>query len=287
MPLFKPIISLASQFASHPLTRNAQLSAWWRFGKWQLQSRLREEIAFSWIEGQKLAVRRGMTGATGNIYAGLHEFADMMVVLHFLRPGDLFFDIGANIGSFSVLASGVCRAKTWAFEPDPATMVSFKRNVAINRLDQLVTAFELALGSERDNVRFTVGLDSMNRVAPDGELDARFVQQEKLDDLVGPAEPIMIKVDVEGYEEKVLRGANALLGRPCMRVLELETVTPGVEAILRSHRFKRAFYDPFTRSLNREPTTVPASNALYVRDWEFVASRLSSAEPVRVFDRVL
>jgi hypothetical protein len=42
---------------------------------------------------------------SGNIYAGLHEFGDMAFVLHFLRAGDLFADVGANIGSYTVLAS--------------------------------------------------------------------------------------------------------------------------------------------------------------------------------------
>ena len=75
-----------------------------------------------WIGGQRLSIRRGMRGATGNIYVGLHEFADMMLTLNFLREGDLFLDIGANVGSYTVLASGICRAVTWAFEPDPGTV---------------------------------------------------------------------------------------------------------------------------------------------------------------------
>ena len=83
-----------------------------RFASGQLRSRHQGESLFRWIGGQRLAFQRGMTGATGNFYVGLHEFADMMLPLHFLREGDLFLDIGANVGSYTVLASGVCRAKT-------------------------------------------------------------------------------------------------------------------------------------------------------------------------------
>ena len=60
-----------------------------------------------------------MTGATGNIYTGLHEFEDMMFLLHLLRPGDIFVDAGANIGSYTVLASAVVGAKSISFEPVP------------------------------------------------------------------------------------------------------------------------------------------------------------------------
>jgi hypothetical protein len=121
MKAISGLAHLKSFFATHPLTCDAPLRAWGRFTLWQLRSRLQDEILFHWIGGQRLAVQRGMTGATGNIYVGLDEFVDMMLPLHFLREGDLFLDIGANVGSYTVLASGVCRAKTLAFEPDPGT----------------------------------------------------------------------------------------------------------------------------------------------------------------------
>ena len=57
-----------------------------------------------------------MTGATGNIYAGLHEFVDMAFCLHLLRSGDLFVDVGANIGSYTVLASKVAGANSVTLE---------------------------------------------------------------------------------------------------------------------------------------------------------------------------
>ena len=109
--------NLSRFFLTHPLTRSAPHKAWLRFALWQLRSRMQSEVVVAWIAGSKLAVRRGMSGATGNIYVGLHEFADMMLPLHFLREGDLFLDIGSNVGSYAVLASRVCGATTWAFEP--------------------------------------------------------------------------------------------------------------------------------------------------------------------------
>ena len=45
-----------------------------------------------------------MHGVTGNVYCGLHDFAEMSFMLHLLRAGDLFADIGANVGSYTVLA---------------------------------------------------------------------------------------------------------------------------------------------------------------------------------------
>jgi hypothetical protein len=68
---------------------------------WQIKSRLQHEVIVSWIANQKLAVRRGMTGATGNVYVGLHEFPDMMFLLHFLIP---------RYGIHRTMAGGLGRA---------------------------------------------------------------------------------------------------------------------------------------------------------------------------------
>src|SRR4051812_3701990 len=110
------IADLARFISAHPLTKNARLRALGRIAMWQIKCRMQSEVLIPWVENQKLIVKRGMTGATGNIYVGLHEFTDMMFVLHFLRRGELFLDVGANVGTYAVLASGVCKANTWAFE---------------------------------------------------------------------------------------------------------------------------------------------------------------------------
>ncbi len=282
--MMKVVSNLARLFATHPLTRDAPLRAWARFASWQFRSRIQDEILFQWIGRQRLAVRHGMTGATGNIYFGLHEFADMMLALHFLREGDLFLDIGANVGSYTVLASGVCRAKTWAFEPDPNTLQHLMRNIGVNGLDALVTVSECALGAKQGEVPFTVGLDPENRIVGANDKNVRMVRQERLDEIIGGSQPIMIKVDVEGSEEGVLRGAAALLGSPCLKVIELETVTSESAHVLDRNQFERAYYDPFSHRLNREPIDLKSSNSLFVRDWPFVATRLAAANKIEIFN---
>jgi FkbM family methyltransferase len=226
-----------------------------------------------------------MEGATQNIYVGLHEFPDMMLLLHFLRKGDLFLDVGANIGSFTVLASGVCGAETWAFEPDPDTLRHLKQNIAVNGLDALVKVYQCALGAEQGEVAFTFGLDSINRIACANDRNVRMTRLERLDNVIGCSDPIMIKLDVEGAEQAVLEGANALLANPSLNVVELETLTPESADILKGNEFARAFYDPFRHKLSREPIGLKSSNALFVRDWSLVADRLAGARKIEIFGR--
>ena len=120
---------------SHPLGRRDKWATVLRYLRWQIGSRIAQgPIAVDFINNTRLLVRPGMTGATGNIYCGLHEFEDMAFLLHFLRPSDLFVDIGANIGSYTILASAVIGAHGIAFEPVPQTFQSLIDNIHLNRI---------------------------------------------------------------------------------------------------------------------------------------------------------
>jgi FkbM family methyltransferase len=282
---FNGYANLQHLFASHPLTCDAPLRAWFRFAKWQLRSRLQEEILIDWIGGQKLAVRHGMSGATGNIYVGLHEFFDMMVPLHFLRRDDLFLDVGANVGTYTVLASGVCRAKTYTFEPDPETQRKLKRNIAINQLEEQVRMYDCALGAARGVAAFTIGLDTNNRLATANDVTTRNVRMETLDDTVSDSEPAMMKIDVEGAGLEVLCGAERVLAKPSLKLIELEYPSPECIRILSRHGFEFAWYDPFHRALSQDSAGRQSSNTLFVRDWSFVTDRLKTAPHVEVLGR--
>lgn len=272
---------------SHPLTRNSKLSAAARVIGWQIKSRLQDEVVVPWIGGTKLAVRKGMTGLTGNIYCGLHEFPEMGFLLHFLRPGDLFLDIGANAGSYSVLASGVCRARTFAFEPDPASVAHLRRNIELNGLEDRVTVLAIAVGAENGEVSFTVGLDTVNRVAAAGNRNSRKVPLKRLDDVVADAKPTMIKMDVEGYEDEAVRGAAKTLGTEYLQAILLETVNVAVRNELERLDFEQMYYDPFRRELSRSPTGLSASNSLFVRDVQAVTRRLAEAPRITILQHTI
>ena len=107
---------------NHPLSSRNKIKAAFRFISWQLRSRLiGKPVVYDFVNQSQLLVYPGMTGATGNIYAGLHEFYDMGFVLHALQDEDVFVDIGANIGSYTVLAGSVVGANCISIEPVPHT----------------------------------------------------------------------------------------------------------------------------------------------------------------------
>jgi hypothetical protein len=92
-------------------------------------------------------------------------------------------------------------------------------------------------------------------------------------------------MDVEEYEEAVLQGARALLANPCLKVIEIESVTPGINEMMLSNQFERAYYDPFNRRLEREPVaSAKASNFLFIRDRPAVETRLATAKKICIFN---
>jgi FkbM family methyltransferase len=221
-----------------------------------------------------------MTGATGNIYCGLHEFEDMAFLLHMLRPDDLFIDIGANIGSYTVLASAVCDARSISVEPDPGTMGFLKRNVEANRIGQSVQLIQAALGAASGSVRFTVGQDTTNRVAGEADENTRDVEVRTLDEILKRQKPVLIKMDVEGYEPEVIAGGLATLDKPSLLAVITETADVRVCAALEGAGFQRAYYQPFQRdlSLSVPGATMGASpNALFVRNVDACRARLETA----------
>jgi len=261
-----------------------------RFLKWQMATRILDcPVVIPWIGGSSLVAERGMTGATMNLYCGLHEFSEMAFLLHFLGEGDLFLDIGSNVGTYTVLASGVRRARSIAVEPVPSTYSRLLRNVSVNGLSELVSAHRTALGSHLGLIRFTEGRDTMNRVAPEGYAAPTIdVPVSTVDALLGDSRgAVFWKVDVEGYEEEVLRGATASSGNPDLRALLLESSSPEVSARLRDLGFSSCIYEPFSRRLVGITDSSSVTNCLWIRNPQEVMLRLREAPSFHVLGMVV
>jgi FkbM family methyltransferase len=291
--LFISILKTARLIASHPLTRDRKLAALGRVARWQLESRFRSEVVIPWIAGTRLAVRRGMHGATGNIYCGLHEFTEMAFTLHLLRPGDLFADIGANVGSYTVLAAGVCAARVVAVEPGSTARAALAKNITLNNLGAQVSMRAVALGTSVGDLAFSTGQDTTNHVLSEGHGRQRRVRQTTVDLLFADERPLAMKLDVEGYEAAVLVGARDTLNDPKLKCLIVELNGSGsrygfddqqTHLRLLQCGFNTYNYDPTSRLLSAQDG-FSGQNTIYVRDPDWVQHRLKTAPPFKVFNR--
>jgi FkbM family methyltransferase len=278
---------------NHPLAGKSKWKYYKRFIYWQLSQRLfAHDQVWSFTSKTKLMLRRHLIGATGNLYAGLHDFSEMGFLLHFLRSEDLFADIGANAGSYTVLASGHSGAQSLAFEPMPSTLTGLKKNIQVNKIQKKVELYPFALGDVKTSVRFSSNLDAENHVLLDWEkTDETLVNVECFDDLCFPSKvPQLIKIDVEGYEMAVLKGMKQTLADKRLKAIIIELNGSGyrydfdekqIHKDLLDAGFQPYNYDPFTRQLT-QLDTFGSNNTIYIRDLEFVKDRLKTAENVNV-----
>jgi FkbM family methyltransferase len=274
----------------HPISAANRWAAFSRYARWQIGTRvLAAPVLIPFVESTQLICERSMTGATGNLYCGLHEFGDMGFVLHFLRPGDFFLDVGANIGSFSMLASGVVGATSVALEPVPSTFAALSRNIAVNGLKELVEPLCVAAGARRGRVRFSVDRGPQDRAVGESYSGASAeVPVMSLDEIAGNKRPVFLKVDVEGSERDVLEGARESLRKPSLQAVLLEGDSAEIAVTMCQAGFARASYAPMTRQLEmtvakRNGSLMETLNHLWVRNEQIVQERCSTARPFTVY----
>jgi FkbM family methyltransferase len=270
---------------SHPLNKRSK-GGLIRFLRFQLGSRLLPNgSVLPFVGDTRLLVKSGMTGATGNYYCGLHEFEEMSFLLHLLRDSDVFADVGANIGSYTILATGVCGARTYSFEPCLATYRRLCDNIRLNDLTTRIQAFNMAVGASDGVLKFMENQDTMNHVVlGQGQEGMVMVQVKSLDAVLKNDVPCLVKIDVEGFETEVIKGAaQTLSSEKCVAVIM--EVGGGarygfdertLHNKIQQYGFTPYSYDPFSRRLTAGESGV-IGNAIYVRDVEWVRARVQSA----------
>jgi len=288
---------IASFLNAHPLAKRHKLRAYYNVITWQLsQLLLPHEAALRFIGPTKLKAIKGLTGATGNIYAGLEDFYDMGFLLHFLREGDVFADIGSNIGSYSVLASGCCRAKTIAFEPISSSFSWLLKNIELNNLQGLITPFNMGIGSSTTELYFTAEYGTVNHVVADNEIvnenNILKVPVSSFDDIsLTTGFPQLIKIDVEGFETEVIRGMKNTLQSDELKAIIIELNGSACrygwdESLIHQHLLENHYFPYAYNPLRRELTFLQefgSINTIYIRDLDFVKDRVNSAKNFTVF----
>ena len=231
-----------------------------------------------------------MTGATGNIYCGLAEYESMAFVGHALRPGDLFVDVGANIGAYAVLAASI-GAECLALEPIPTTFRSLQRNIRVNGFLDVVTV-EAAAGSKEGVLRMTSDSDTTNYVVINEDDLGVEVRVSRLDDLLEVTRPVGLKIDVEGWEQEVLAGASAVLASSNLLFVVVEVNSSGkrygfeddgIQELLDGSGLTQVRYDPSTRQV-RKSRSLAGGNALFAKLPD-VAGRVRKADSLQIAGR--
>jgi len=160
-------------------------------------------------------------------FEGLYEPHVVNWLKSQLRSNDVFWDVGANIGAMSLLVATRCR-QVISFEPEHRALALLRAHVAANALPN-IQIVDVAL-CDRDGViaigqapESNTGMSSISRVLegwPCYNVQATTADSVVRQRAILP--PSIMKVDVEGAEEMVFRGASTILETPGLRAIIFE-----------------------------------------------------------------
>jgi FkbM family methyltransferase len=218
-----------------------------------------------------LEVRPNETIGRAVAESGVYEFAPSEIVRAYLRRGDIFADVGANLGYYTVLAAERVGAsgRVVAFEPYAPVRARLLRNVALNEFSH-VEVVPLCVGARAGTAYLAppaceqnAGTAEMRTEQSPGSTPASVVP---LDEALHGRTPALVKVDVEGHEAEVFAGASALLSSEDAPSIVFESFRVAEDAAL----LQRHGYEVFSPVLDRgRVALLPLSaNQPYYRDWE-------------------
>jgi FkbM family methyltransferase len=177
------------------------------------------------LRGRRWIVDSGIS----RLWLGSYEPEKMTLAASLLNPGDVAFDIGANVGIYTLLFGAAVgpTGHVVAFEPWPRNLLYLRQHLALNDVAN-ASVLGAAVCRKTGRVMLAGGEHPATvRVLSDGDIE---VDSIRLDDFVEATkiEPDLIKIDVEGSEVDVLNGASATL-RKAVPLLLIATHSPALK----------------------------------------------------------
>jgi FkbM family methyltransferase len=224
----------------------------------------------------KIALRYRETLGLSSLLYGTFEFAELEFVRRYLRTGDDVMDIGANVGIFSVLMGVTLgqSGRVFAFEPAPGNVVRLRKNLKQNGLDR-AQLFDCAVGEADGWMTLHLATDpaypSLVEVQA-GLADGTGVpvQVRRLDTVweeAGRPCIAFVKIDVEGSEPGVIRGAGRMI-EECRPTILIEANSKAeLDSI-------RTLLDPYGYQMKR-PEGFAMHNYIFFHP-EMIRGRLTS-----------
>jgi FkbM family methyltransferase len=195
---------------------------------------LQAPVVMRWRSDLQIVITPGEETSRALFVSGMYEPASMLAIERFLFAGAVMFDVGANVGVLTLFGSRRVgpAGHIYSFEPSSRERATLDRNVALNSCDN-VTVIASAASDRAGTATLRVAAGQhrgQNTLAPSFAYPGVQMEREEsvplvaLDDLWRAGmvrRPNVLKIDAEGSELKVLRGAQALL-RDSMPVVIFE-----------------------------------------------------------------
>jgi FkbM family methyltransferase len=229
-----PVTAKLKRFARNASIALAMPDIALEYGSWILQRLMRGEPIRE-IHGIKLGGFNGFS-EFHSVSSGLSA-AESALLRTFQFSRGAILDVGANLGLFALAAASVVPShRVFAFEPGPSTFEALKRNIARNAAE-MVECHQLAITDQegksrfemKENARANSCLSFGSPAEGTSSIEVRCTTLDRFVATHGIKEIALLKVDVEGYEFSVFRGAKEVLSRIRPRMVYFEVCPPLAE----------------------------------------------------------
>ena len=213
----------------HPANSQNRVGALFRAIVLQIRLRVGQKaVVYPWVGGLRLSLKRGYHSLTAQVYFQYSEYNEMHFLLDHLKKGDLFVDVGANMGAYSLLAAGVKEARVIALEPLPDNVEVLHEQLMLNGLTEKVQVLPIAAGEQPDTLQLVTKSSQNTFIIKSDDWRSQnslSVEVRRLDAIL-PDCPRIIKIDVEGHELFVLKGLGHFIQDPHLQYIICEMVHP-------------------------------------------------------------
>jgi hypothetical protein len=164
----------------------------------------------------------------------------------------------------------------------------------INDLYKNIEALNIGLGDKKGVLKFTQNVSQNNHVANENDTNTISVEVNTLDEILKNKHPILLKIDVEGFEKAVIDGAIETLKKESLQVIIIELVGLGarygfdeneIHTIISHHGFLKYDYNPFNRKLT-ETKNMGFHNTIYVKNINFTQERVYEAPTFTILEQI-
>jgi FkbM family methyltransferase len=198
-----------------------------RFIFWKIIRLLRlNDIQYSIWGDRKINLNSNSFHSMWLMYNYIVDWEEFNLIQDFIKNDDQVFDIGTNIGYYTIwISKFITSGKIHCFEPDKANFQKLKKNVELNQLQHITKLNNIAVNDVNGTLSFTSGLDGQNHINLKKSNNNINVVAMRLDSYVKEndlAKISYLKIDVEGFEFNVLKGAENLLKEKKIEIIQLE-----------------------------------------------------------------
>jgi FkbM family methyltransferase len=202
------------------------------------------ELIRKTVHGPTILLSGHDVSITPQVYLnGYYELREELFLKRVLKGGDFFLDVGANVGTFSLLAAQCVGpfGRVFSYEPNPTVANLLRKSAAMNWMHERIVVRPVAVGAKKSTAKLEVASSLLGGVGLKGNKDLHGTSDQtrrylgevseiqvdvvRLDDEFPYDIPIrVLKIDAEGLETEVLAGAQRLFSSNCVDYAILEAI---------------------------------------------------------------